>query len=101
MRKHRKFRSEVKAEICLQILSGAKTTAQVCREYKLNENLVGRWKKQFIENASMVFEKESAQTSEDGRVAELERMIGRLTMELEIAKKASQSLGQLLTKNGK
>jgi transposase-like protein len=101
MRKQRKFTSEVKAGICLQILSGAKTTAQVCRENKLNENLVSRWKKQFIENASMVFEKESSQTSEDERVAELERMVGRLTMELEIAKKASQSLGQLLTKNGR
>jgi len=100
MKKHRKFTPEMKARICLQILSGAKTTAQVCREYQLSETLIGRWKKQFVERAASVFEKEGDPT-EDARVGELERMVGRLTMELEIAKKASQSLGQLLTRNAK
>ena len=101
MKKQRKLTPEMKARICLQILSGAKTTAQVCREHQLAETVVGRWKKQFLENASLVFERESLSAIEAEKVAELERMVGRLTMELEIAKKASQSLGQLLTRNGK
>lgn len=42
MKKHRKFTAEMKARICLQILSGAKSTAQVCREFQLNEQVVGR-----------------------------------------------------------
>lgn len=75
----------MKAKICLQILSGSKTTAVVCRENQLNENVVSRWKKQFVENASLIFEKESVQSGESERVAELERLVGRLTMELEIA----------------
>lgn len=101
MRKHRKFTSELKAKICLQILSGAKTTAQVCREHQLGETVVGRWKKQFIEQAALIFEQDGRRTKEDERVGELERMVGRLSMEIEVAKKASQSLGQLLTRNGK
>jgi transposase-like protein len=47
----------LKAKICLQILTGSKTTAVVCRENQLNENVVSRWKKQFLENASLIFEK--------------------------------------------
>lgn len=101
MRKYRKFTPDLKARICLQILSGAKTTAQVCREYQLSETVIGRWKKQFLEGASLVFEKEAPPSTESTRVAELERMVGRLTMELEIAKKASQSLDQLLARDGK
>ena len=85
----------MKAKICLQILTGSKTTAVVCRENQLNENVVSRWKKQFIENASLIFEKESVQSGESERVAELERLVGRLTMELEIAKKVSMSVGLL------
>jgi len=85
MRKRREFTSALKAKICLQILTGSKTTAQVCREHQLNENLVSRWKKQFLENASLVFEKEGVQADESERAAELERLAGRLTMELEAA----------------
>ena len=99
MKKHRKFASETKAKICLQILSGAKSTAQLCREYQLSEQIVGRWKKQFLEKANLVFEKEATPVQEDRRVAELERMVGRLTMELELA--ASTALGQLLTRSGR
>ncbi len=101
MRKQRKFTPELKARICLQILTGAKTSAQICREYQLSETVVSRWKKQFIENASMVFEHDTVQTKDDERTSELERMIGRLSMELEVAKKASQSWSQLLTRSGK
>lgn len=100
MKKQRKFTPELKARVCLQILSGAKTTAQVCREQQLNEQVVARWKKQFVEQASLIFEKEAASPTGEARVAELERMVGRLTMELEVAKKASQSFGQLSTRNG-
>ena len=101
MKKHRKFTPELKARVCLQILSGAKTTAQVCREQQLSEQLVSRWKKQFVEQASLIFEKESAATGDSQRLAELERMVGRLTMEVEVAKKASATFGQLCQRNEK
>lgn len=101
MKKQREFTPELKARICLQILAGAKTTAQVCRERQLNEQVVARWKKQFVEQASLIFEKDSAQSPDAARVAELERMVGRLTMELEVAKKASAVFDQLSQRNGR
>ncbi len=101
MRKQRKFTPELKARICLQILTGAKTSAQVCREHQLSETVVSRWKKQFIENTSMIFADDAVQTRDAERTSELERMIGRLSMELEVAKKASQNWSQLLTRSGK
>jgi len=39
MKKRREFTAELKAKICLQILTGSKSTAQICRENQLNENL--------------------------------------------------------------
>ena len=47
------------------------------------------WKQEFIERAPEVFERQRGQSQQDERVAELERVIGRLTVELEMAKKAS------------
>ena len=101
MKKYRKFTSELKARICLQILSGAKSTAQLCREHQLSETVIARWKKQFVDNANLVFEKETQAAADSQRVAELERLVGRLTLELEVAKKASTALDQLLTRSAK
>jgi len=52
--------------------------------------LLSRWKKQFLDGASSVFEKESNPTQGDERVAGLERLVGRLTLEIEASKKVSQ-----------
>jgi hypothetical protein len=45
-------------------------------------------KKQFIENAGLVFDQTRGQSTEQERIAELERMIGRLTIEPEATKKS-------------
>ena len=99
MPKHREFKPAQKSRAVLQVLTGQKSAAQICRELQIRENLLSRWKKQFIDQASLVFEKESA--SDDGRVAELERLVGRLTLELEASKKASQLLTSQASRNGR
>ncbi len=92
MAKRRRFTPEFKAQVVLEILSGLKTTAEVCREHKLRAQVVNRWKSVFLEQAPTIFERASGQTDEQQRVAELERLVGRLTLELEVAKKASSIL---------
>lgn len=101
MPKYREFKAAQKSRAVLQVLTGQKSAAQVCRELQIRENLLSRWKKQFVDQASLVFEKESGSASDDGRVAELERLVGRLTLELEASKKASQFLTSHASKNGR
>ena len=92
MGKRRKFDGQFKANAVLALLTGEKTSAELCREHGLTSQTLGNWKKQFLDNASRAFENGSGETSDDQRVAELERMVGKLTMHLEIAKKASTIL---------
>lgn len=101
MAKHRTFKPEFKARVVLQVLTGTKTAAQVCREHQLSEQLLAAWKKQLVAHADLAFAQERASTAEAGRLAELERMVGRLTMELEAAKKASQLLSLPAKGNGR
>jgi transposase-like protein len=101
MNKRRSFKPELKAKIVLEVLTGTKSTAQVCREHSIKEQLVTRWKKQFLQSASIIFQQEQQQDSQLDRIAEMERMVGRLTMELEIAKKASQLLSLPSSRNGR
>ena len=99
-RKSRTFSAELKTELVLSVLTGEKSQAEVCREHQLSAQQFGNWKRQFLENATSVFEKPDT-SEEEAQIAELERMVGRLTMQLEIAKKASSILRSTSSKNGK
>jgi transposase len=101
MSKNRSYKPQLKAQVVLQVLSGTKSAAQICRELQINEPLLSRWKQQLLAHAALVFERESEASEKDERIAELERLVGRLTMEAEVAKKASQLAAYHTSKNGR
>jgi transposase-like protein len=101
MAQRRKFTAEFKAQVVLELVSGAKSAAELCREHQLNPQLLARWKTEFVERAPLLFEQEAMQSQEQERIAELERVVGRLTMQLEIAKKASALLNSQPNRNGR
>ena len=93
MAKRRKFTAQFKAEVVLEALNGESSQAELCRRHNLSENQVSTWKRQFLENAETFFESPEKQSSESAaRIAELERLVGRLTLSLEIEKKATTLL---------
>jgi transposase len=101
MKTRRKFTAEFKSQMVLQVLSGERTVAEVCREHELTAQMVSDWKAQFLAGAAQVFEKGNPVSEEQARIAELEQMVGNLTMQLEIAKKASTLLAGASSRNGK
>ncbi len=101
MRKYRKFSAEFKAEQVLALLAGSKSAAEICREYELKPQVLSHWKAEFLAKAPSVFQSLDQRSDEQTRIAELERLVGRLTMQLEIAKKASLLLRQDLPSNGR
>ena len=92
MAKYRTFTPEFKAQIVLAVLNGTKSQAEICREHHLKDSIVIRWKNEFLENAPKLFEQGSQQRREQARIAELEQLVGRLTLQLEMAKKVSALL---------
>ncbi len=89
MNSRRSFTPQFKTQVVLEILTRLKSTAQVCREYDLKEQVVMRWKAEFLDRAPTLFAPDQDRTQDHACIAELERMVGRLTMELEIAKRRS------------
>ena len=89
-RKRRRFTPEFKAEVVLEALSGESSQAELCRRHNLSEDQLSKWKHQLVENAAALFES-SDKTSEDAaeQIAHLEQLVGRLTVALDIQKKAS------------
>jgi transposase len=101
MAKRRTFTPEFKAQVVLEELIGVKDKAEICREYRLRPQVFSRWREEFLERASEIFATQPRRGDEQERIAELERMVGRLTMELEVAKKASNILTSLSTRSGR
>lgn len=101
MTKRRSFTAEFKARVVIEDLMGIKDRAELCREHRLRPQLLGRWRREFMERAPELFSSERQGEKEQARIAELERMVGRLTMELDMAKKASDVLSSLSNGRGR
>jgi transposase-like protein len=92
MVKRRRFTAEFKARVVLEMLTEQKSAAQASREYGIKDSVLSRWKQEFIERSPQLFEQGIVWDDRDERIAELERMVGRQAMELEMAKKVSKFL---------
>ncbi|GIL12107.1 MAG: transposase [Chloroflexota bacterium] len=101
MSKRRKFSPEFKSQVVLQLLSGEQSMAELCRAHQLTSQTINNWKQQLVASAPQAFKQGIEVSSEQERIAELERMVGKLTMELEIAKKASHLLAGMHERNGR
>jgi transposase-like protein len=90
MPKH--YTAAFKAQLVLELLSGTKSMNELCRQHQLKYDTLARWKAHFLAHAADVFATAPLGQAEQAHIAELERTLGRLTLELEIAKKASSLL---------
>jgi len=116
------FTPECKARAVLQVLQDPGSVARICGELRIDESLLSNWKEQFTKQASSVFEIEQAAAAVDAnervaelerlvgrlrreleseRIAELERLVGRLVLELEESKREPAILGVPVRRNGK
>jgi transposase-like protein len=100
MAKRRKFSPEYKARLVLALLSGERSAAAIARKEQLKETLLYEWRVQLIQQAPLVFSPPQANDELVQKVAELERLIGQLTVENELLKKASRWLSGMSQRNG-
>lgn len=98
--KLQKYSSEFKTKVVLDLLSGDLTLAEVCSKYKVTSKTVTSWKKTFISNASLAFNKDVTEANnaailakKNKEINELHRQLGKRTAELEWAAKKLKSLG--------
>lgn len=61
----------------LDFISGVYSAAELCQQHQLNPQLLSRWKTEFLERASLVFEHDQQRSAEQERIAELERLVPR------------------------
>lgn len=91
-RARRSFTPAFKAQVVLELLSGHSSHAELCRTHQLSASLLTLWKDTFHERLPLVFDADPQRSADQQRVADLEQLVGRQALELEILKKASRLL---------
>jgi transposase len=87
-RNRRQFTREFKLQVIREVEVG-KTLAQAAREHALHPNLIRKWQTQYAEygQQAQAFAGNGRAYSDEAKIAELERLIGHLTIENDFVKR--------------
>ena len=86
----RKFTAEFKSKVCVEALKEQQTIEALAKKYDLHPTQINTWKKEFLQNASVVFEKEgtSKQSDHEALTQALYAQIGELKVANDFLKKS-------------
>ena len=93
--KRRKFTSAFKAKVAIEAIRERKTLAELSKEYEVHPNIITKWKKEFLERSSVVFETGPPQDDFEAEREKLFAKIGQLEVERDWLKKTSVKAGLL------
>ena len=72
-KKRRNFSSEFKSRVVLELLEGNKTVNEIASKYDLLPRSLQQWRKQFLENATLAFDKSTVVKEYKEKIEELTR----------------------------
>ena len=93
MGSRRRFTKEFKEYVVQQLDSSS--AAEICRENNIQMNLLHRWKKEYESNPHEAFNGNGKLWKEEAKIAQYERLIGQLYIEIDLLKKRTEHLRQL------
>ena len=90
--KRRKFSGAFKAKVAIEAIKERDSLAELSKRYEVHPTVISKWKMEFLEKTSGVFDKKS---EEDPGVdpEKLYTKIGRLEMENDFLKKSLNKTG--------
>ena len=99
----RKWSPKEKAAIVLELLREENTLAEIAKKYDMSQQLISRWKTEFLANMPAVFDKKNENLEKIKQEHEEEKellvkKIGELTMDVDWLKKKQKQISQLKKK---
>ena len=85
----RKFTKEFK-EAAVRRLEWGASIAEVARACEVNPNVLHRWRRELAEQGAKAFSGNGKSCSQESRLAELERQVGRQAMEIDYLRRCLQ-----------
>jgi transposase len=88
-RERRRFSRDFKVKVVQAYESGV-SAVELSRQFEIHPNVIYGWSREYRKDPEKAFQidQHDAAQSQDQRIAELERMVGRLSLENDFLKKA-------------
>ena len=103
-RKRRNFSAKFKSDLVIELLKGEKDLNTLATENNIQPNLLRNWKREFLNNASAVFDDKREENlkeklgEERKEKAEYAKKVGQLTMQVDWLKKNLKKFADLTTR---
>lgn len=103
-RQRRNFSAKFKSDLVIELLKGEKDLNTLATENNIQPNLLRNWKKEFLNNASAVFDDKRQENLKDKLAeerkekAEYAKKVGQLTMQVDWLKKNLKKFVDLTTR---
>ncbi len=85
------YSSKIKGKVAIETIKGERTLAEISSLYKVSPSRVSIWKKQLLEQVSLVYKNsnnnQKKELEYEDKVSDLHRRIGELSIENEYLKK--------------
>lgn len=88
MSKRKNYAPAFKAKVALEAIRGDKTLPELSQIYEIHPNLIGKWKKEALDNFQGIFSGEIKSQEKTDKIEkdELYKKIGKLEMQVEFLK---------------
>lgn len=91
----KKHSASFKAQVALAALKEQESLSELSVRFGVHPQMILAWKRQFLSRGSELFETKLSSTESSDKEKELYEKIGRLEMEVDFCRRASEKLGIL------
>ena len=81
MRKRKIYTAAQKLHAALELIKGERTAVDIARDIGCHPTVIDTWRDALEKNGTLVFEHQKEEGEKEAKIAKLERMIGKLSMQ--------------------
>jgi transposase-like protein len=82
-----------KAQVAIEAIKEAETLGELSKRFGVSPQMISNWKREFISRGSEIFSTKAPDEEAEKREKALYEKIGRLEVEVDFCKRASEQLG--------
>lgn len=81
MRKRKTYTPAQKLNAVLESIKGDRTNVEIARSIGCHPTILADWREAVEKNGTLVFERQAEETTKDKKIAKLERLLGKLSVQ--------------------
>ena len=95
MKTRKKHSAAFKSQVAIEAIKEVETLSELSERFDVHPQMISRWKREFLTRGSEIFSTKAPDEEAAKRERALYEKIGRLEMEVDFCRRASEQLGIL------